>query len=172
MQLKGQFQGLTAYAAPIIHPTVHTSRNLLGRNRVLAPSSSRSENVLSTTVGRRGTPKLPSTPVSPDSVWLGAARRKHFRNPGEFLSRLAKGQAARSLRLIDRLPIMERDWPHRPLRQQRNRRFAAGLVLRTEVRQVCQKGRNGCHAIGPVRSNNPSRPTFNPTGDVDRKFGR
>jgi hypothetical protein len=54
-------------------------------------------------------PKLPSTRVSPDSVRLGAARRKHFRNPGEFLARLAEGQAARPLRLIDHLPIMERD---------------------------------------------------------------
>src|SRR5260221_4873318 len=56
------------------------------------------------------TPKPPAIPrMCPENVLLGTAGRKHFRNPGEFLSRLAKGQAAGFLRLINRFPIMERE---------------------------------------------------------------
>jgi hypothetical protein len=60
--------------------------------------------------------EISSDPVLfPESVLLGTAGRKHFRNPGELLSRLAKGQATRLLGLIDRFPIMEGHRPHRPL---------------------------------------------------------
>src|SRR5882724_3642441 len=51
----------------------------------------------------------------PENVLLGTAGRKHFRNPSELLSRLAKGQATRFLGLIDRFPILERHRPRRPL---------------------------------------------------------
>src|SRR6476646_6556563 len=67
------------------------------------------ERLVNNSRGDRGTLKSPSTPgMSSENVPLGATGRKHFRNPREFLSRLAKGQATRFLRLINRFPITER----------------------------------------------------------------
>src|SRR6195256_5355582 len=128
-----------------------TSRNPSGRDGVVTATLSRSESASSMTLNATAAPEVSSIPgLCPENVLLGAARRKHFRNPREFLSRFAKRQAARFLRLIDRFPIVKRDWPYRPLRPQGSRRFAARLVLRVEVRQVCEKGRNGRHAIRSV----------------------
>src|SRR5258707_14221535 len=57
----------------------------------------------------RRTSRYQATPgICPENLPLGAAGRKHFGNPGEFLARLAKGRATRFLRLIDRFPIVER----------------------------------------------------------------
>src|SRR5450631_2207194 len=64
---------------------------------------------------------------------------------------------------------MEGHRPHRPLCQQGNQSFASGLRLSAETRQVCEKGRNGCHAIRSVRPDDASWPTFDPAGDIDWK---
>src|ERR1700730_627797 len=150
-----------------------TSRNPSGRDVFATATLSRSKSASSMTLNATGAPEVSGiTGLCPENVLLGAARRKHFRNPREFLSRFAERQAAGFLRLIDRFPIVKRDWPYRPLRPEGSRRFAAGLVLRVEVRHVCEKGGNGCHAIGSVRSDDPSRPALYPTGDIDRKSVR
>ena len=98
--------------------------------------------------------------------------RKHFIDPGEFLSRLAFRSPPIDFCQIEYRPVLIIEDLNVMLLQQRAQRPSTSFFLIAAFRKIREKARNRFYTIGTVGADDAGRSALEPSGDVQARQRR